>query len=65
MIGYFFFKIQRSLGIESFEITNLACVSIKLYFNFIFTMQTYKELITFLLQIEVGLNIFPHFSLRL
>ena len=34
-----------SLRIESFVIINLRGVSTKLYFNLIFTMQTYKELI--------------------
>ena len=35
-----------SLRIESFVIINLRNVRTKLYFNLIFIMQTYKELIT-------------------
>ena len=35
-----------SSRIESSAIINLRGVSTKLYFNLIFTMQTYKELIT-------------------
>ena len=35
---------KTALGIESSAIINLRGVSTKLYFNLIFTMQTYKEL---------------------
>ena len=37
-------KEDLSLQIESFAKTNFPVVSTKLYFNLIFTMQTYKEL---------------------
>ena len=44
-----------SLRIESFAIINLRGVSTKLYFNLIFTTQTYKELTSNLLTMRYNL----------
>ena len=51
-------SVRRSLRIESSAIINVRDVSAKLYFNLIFTMQTYKELISPLADVNTAVSPF-------
>ena len=46
--------VDPILRIESFAMINLRDVSTKLYFNFTFTMQTYKELMMVLALMNIS-----------